>query len=80
MSISTTDRPSAPEIRDSGRRALFPDAAVKSVPKNTLLITEGNRSTDLVYLIESGRVKVFLSNADGKEIDLGVLGPVYFFG
>jgi CRP/FNR family cyclic AMP-dependent transcriptional regulator len=31
-------------------------------------------------MVEFGRVKLFLSNADGKEIDIGVLGPGEIFG
>ncbi len=61
-------------------RALFAHAVVKTVPKNTMLITEGERATDAVYLIQSGKVKVFLCSADGKEVDLDVLEPGDYFG
>lgn len=74
-------RPShVPESRDDMLRALFAHAAVKTVPKNTVLITEGERSTDSVYLIQSGKVKVYLCSADGKEVDLDVLEPGDYFG
>lgn len=61
-------------------RALFARAAVRSYPKNTMLITEGEQTTDSVYLIQSGRVKVFLCSADGKEVDLDVLEAGEYFG
>lgn len=61
-------------------RALFAHAVVKTVPKNTMLIAEGERTTDSVYLIQSGKVKVFLCSADGKEVDLDVLEPGDYFG
>lgn len=61
-------------------RALFAHAMVKTFPKNTMLITEGDRTTDSIYLIQSGKVKVFLCSADGKEVDLGVLEPGDYFG
>jgi CRP/FNR family cyclic AMP-dependent transcriptional regulator len=80
MSILTPVRQSAPEIRSSGLRALFCSAAAKAFPKNALIFSESNRSADSVYMVESGRVKLFLSNADGKEIDLCVLGPGEIFG
>ncbi|MBE0622288.1 MAG: Crp/Fnr family transcriptional regulator [Burkholderiales bacterium] len=69
-----------PEIRDDMLRALFAHAVVKTVPKNTMLIAEGERTTDSVYLIQSGKVKVFLCSADGKEVDLDVLEPGDYFG
>jgi CRP/FNR family cyclic AMP-dependent transcriptional regulator len=61
-------------------QALFAHAMVKTFPKNTMIITEGDRTTDSIYLIQSGKVKVFLRSADGKEVDLGVLEPGDYFG
>lgn len=69
-----------PEIRDDMLRALFAHAMVRTLPKNTMLITEGERTTDSIYLIQSGKVKVFLCSADGKEVDLEVLEPGDYFG
>jgi len=80
MSISSPVRHSLAEFPSSGLRALFQSAAVRTFPKNALIFSEGNRSADTVYMIESGRVKLFLSNSDGKEIDIGVLGPGEIFG
>jgi CRP/FNR family cyclic AMP-dependent transcriptional regulator len=80
MSILMPVRERAPEIRSSGLRALFDSAAAKAFPKNALIFSESNRSADSVYMIESGRVKLFLSNSDGKEIDLCILGPGEIFG
>ncbi len=70
----------APETQSSGLRALFQSAAVKAFPKNALIFTEGNRTADSVYMVESGRVKLFLSNSDGKEIDIGMLEAGEIFG
>ncbi len=80
MSISTTARNKLPEFQSSGLRALFQSAVVKTFPKNALIFTEGNRPADSVFMIESGRVKLFLSSSDGKEIDLGVLDAGEIFG
>ena len=77
---------SAPTLASSAQmqgdmlRALFTHAAVRTYPKNTMLIVEGESSSDSVYLIQSGRVKVFLCSADGKEVDLDVLEPGDYFG
>ena len=61
-------------------RALFAHAMLRTFPKNTMIITEGDRTTDSIYLIQSGKVKVFLCSADGKEVDLDVLEPGDYFG
>jgi len=73
----------APEVggaADDLLRALSAHASVKAFPKNTLVVSEGDKSVDYVYLIRSGRVKVFLCSAEGKEIDLAVLEPGDYFG
>lgn len=61
-------------------RALFGHALVRTFPRNTMLITEGEPTSDSVYLIQSGKVKVFLCSADGKEVDLDVLEQGDYFG
>lgn len=61
-------------------RAVFAHATLKTFPKNTMLLTEGARAPGAVYLLLSGRVKVFLGSADGKEVDLDVLEPGDYFG
>ena len=48
-------------------------------PKHTLLIQEGDRS-DQLYVVLSGRLKVFLSDSEGKEIVIDTLGPGQCFG
>ena len=61
-------------------RALAAYASVKVFAKNALIISEGEQSAGSIYLINSGRVKVFLCSADGKEIDLSVLEAGNYFG
>ena len=48
-------------------------------PKNIILINEGDLS-DSLYIIVSGRVKVYLSDENGKEVLLNILGPGEYFG
>jgi len=36
--------------------------------------------TDSLYIVLSGRLKVMMSDADGKEVILTILGPGEFFG
>ena len=61
-------------------RSLAGYATVKVFPKNALVVSEGDQSAGAIYLINSGRVKVFLCSADGKEIDLSVLEAGNYFG
>ncbi len=61
-------------------RALFAHAMLRTYPKNALLVAEGERNPDAIFLIQTGRVKLFLSSAEGKEVDLEVLEPGDYFG
>src|SRR3954452_6156288 len=51
----------------------------KSFPKNAVVLTEGEMG-DSLYMIQSGKVKVFIGDEDGREIILKILGPGSFFG
>ena len=59
--------------------ALVALGTLRQFAKNTLLVQEGDHS-DQLYVVMSGRLKVFLADADGKEIILDSLGPRQFFG
>jgi CRP/FNR family cyclic AMP-dependent transcriptional regulator len=59
--------------------ALTATGTIRSYPKHTLLIQEGDLS-DQIYVVVSGRLKVFLSDSDGKEIVIDALGPRQCFG
>lgn len=59
--------------------ALTKQLVSRNVPKNTIVISEGD-ATDALYVIASGRVKVFVSNDDGREITLCTQGPGEYFG
>ncbi len=51
----------------------------KSYPKNSILINEGDES-DFLYIIKEGRVKVYVSEENGKEAILNIQGPGEYFG
>ena len=59
--------------------ALSRRAVTRAFPKNTIIVNEGDQ-TDSLYIIVSGRVKVFLANEEGKEIVLDTQGPGEYFG
>jgi len=54
-------------------------AVVRSYPKNTVIINEGDHS-DTLYVIQEGKVKVYLADEQGKEIVLNQQGPGEYFG
>src|SRR5438477_1432112 len=54
-------------------------AAEKHYPKNAVVLTEGEMG-DSLYMIQSGKVKVFIGDPDGREMILKILGPGDFFG
>lgn len=60
-------------------RALAARGVPRSYRKGTLIIEEGTQG-DTLYLILTGRVKAFSSDARGREIVYGVYGPGDYFG
>jgi CRP/FNR family cyclic AMP-dependent transcriptional regulator len=51
----------------------------KSFPRGTTIIAAGDM-TDSLYVIISGRLKVMMSDDEGREVILAILGPNEFFG
>ena len=54
-------------------------AVKKTFPKNTILFSEGD-STDALYVICEGKVKVTIDDNEGKEIILSIIGAGEYFG
>lgn len=67
------------ELGPDDSQLLTERCVVRSFPKNTILMNEGDE-TDSLYVITSGKVKVFVSDENGKEIILNILGPGEYFG
>src|SRR5256885_12266278 len=51
----------------------------RSVTRSTTVMAGGD-PTDSLYIVLSGRLKVMMSDAEGKEVILSILGPGEFFG
>lgn len=51
----------------------------RSYPKNTVIINEDDFA-DSLYVIESGRVKVYCSDKNGKEFIMNTMGGGEYFG
>ena len=54
-------------------------SVTKTYPKNCILINEGDHS-DALYVILSGKVKVFVSGDDGREVTLNIQSVGEYFG
>jgi CRP/FNR family cyclic AMP-dependent transcriptional regulator len=66
-------------VQESDLRALAERTVSRSYPKQAIIVHEGDES-DSLYLILAGRVKIFLSDDNGKELILAVKGPGQYFG
>ncbi len=72
--------PSPDEVlSEADLEAVARRAVSRTFPKNTVVVSEGD-GTDSLYIIVSGRIKVFVSDEKGKEIVLGNAGPGEYFG
>jgi CRP/FNR family transcriptional regulator, cyclic AMP receptor protein len=60
-------------------RAIAATGVVRSYPKNAILINEGDVG-DSLYIVLSGRVKVYASNRAGREIVIAFHGPGEYVG
>src|SRR6266566_3515572 len=54
-------------------------AVPKQFKARTVLMSEGDE-TDNLYIILEGRVRAYVSDADGREAVLSVMGPGEYFG
>lgn len=75
---SLPDDPFAP-LAEATLREVASGGVVRTFPRNTVLIHEGDTS-DGLYIILSGRVKAYASNEAGKEFVLGFHGPGDYVG
>jgi CRP/FNR family cyclic AMP-dependent transcriptional regulator len=51
----------------------------RSFPRNATIIRAGD-PTESLYIVISGRLKVLMGDAQGREVILSILGPGEFFG
>jgi CRP/FNR family cyclic AMP-dependent transcriptional regulator len=51
----------------------------KRIPRGTAIIAAGD-VTDSLYVVIAGRLKVMMSDDEGREVILSILGPNEFFG
>ena len=66
-------------LDDHELTVLSAHATEQTYQKNVVVVNEGDQS-NTIFIILSGRVKVFLRNAEGREMVINVLGPREYFG
>ena len=66
-------------LSDEELKALEASSTTRAFPKNTVVIHE-NDPADSLFVIESGKVKVYCSDKNGKEFIMNTLGPGDYFG
>ena len=66
-------------VPDADLSALADRTVTRNYPKQAIIVNEGDES-DSLYLVLSGRVKVYLADEHGKELILAIKGPGQYFG
>lgn len=66
-------------LSDDALRSLASHAAIKTFPKNAIVINEGDETASF-HIILSGRVRVYVSDENGKELTLSIDGGGKYFG
>jgi len=78
MATNARGDPFAPLHPDT-LRAIAETGVVRAFPRNTVLINEGDVG-DSLYVVLSGRVKVYSSNESGREFVIDFHGPGEYVG
>lgn len=66
-------------LSDAELQAVSQRAVMRMFAKNTVVVSEGDQ-TDSLYIVVSGRVKIYVSDEKGKEIILNHAGAGEYFG
>lgn len=78
MATNARGDPFAP-LEDRTLRRIAETGVVRAFPRNTVLINEGDVG-DSLYVVLSGRVKVYSSNESGREFVIDFHGPGEYVG
>ncbi|RTL50400.1 MAG: Crp/Fnr family transcriptional regulator [Rhodocyclaceae bacterium] len=82
MAVSTTVLRALPifDTLDEGRLApIARVASLRHAPRGNVVLREGDR-TDSIYFVVNGSLKVSVSDDEGREVILSILGPGELFG
>lgn len=67
------------ELNDEDLGFIMQMTVRRAYPKNTMIVIEEDRG-DMLYIIESGSVKITRLDEEGHEVILAILGAAEFFG
>jgi CRP/FNR family cyclic AMP-dependent transcriptional regulator len=67
------------DLDEGALSKLAPGGAVRAYPRNVVVVSEGD-TTDSLYVVLSGKVKVFVSDETGKEVVINTIGAGDYFG
>jgi CRP/FNR family transcriptional regulator, cyclic AMP receptor protein len=81
LKVNPTPPPSSSSVplADATIAEIAAAGVTRAFPKNTVLIHEGDIG-DSLYIIVAGRVKVYASSAEGKEVVIDFHGPGEYVG
>jgi CRP/FNR family cyclic AMP-dependent transcriptional regulator len=79
MSGETPNAAQLAAISDPFVKKLASLGRLRAYPKNTVFITEGD-SSDAVFVVLQGKVKVFVADTEGHEMILDTHGPGEYVG
>src|ERR1035441_2172230 len=68
-----------PVLGEALLQSIATRGGVKRYPAHAVIITEGDTS-DQLFIILTGRVKVYTGNEEGKELVIAVHGPGEYIG
>ena len=77
--INTDSMPLLQGLSDAELNEILLYSKSRSYQKNTIIINEGD-DTDSLYIIDTGGVKVYLSDDNGKEVVINTLQAGEYFG
>jgi CRP/FNR family cyclic AMP-dependent transcriptional regulator len=77
--VTTTPPPGTPPLADATLAQIAASGVTRAFPKSTVLIHDGDVG-DSLYIILAGRVKVYASNEEGKEVVIDFHGPGEYVG
>jgi CRP/FNR family transcriptional regulator, cyclic AMP receptor protein len=66
-------------LLDADLMAVGSHGIARRYPKNTIVVSEGDR-TDSLFVILEGRVKIYVSDDAGHDVVLSTQGPGEYFG
>ncbi len=66
-------------LDDECLRPLTRVSRLRQIPRHTVVLHDGDR-TDCIYFVLSGALKVQISDEEGREVILSMLGPGELFG